>query len=229
MAPKKIIEHQFTHLTSNWPFLSTLGSLLYLISSLRSGLKMDTEKVFQADTYSTIQPQWSYCQNCRTTQKKHYVLKWILGFGLLGLLALNTYQSFKISRTSSSPSQLQQHHTTSIEVDEDCHLPAAVETSPMADDSSWNFSTFNSSRCQGVSQNFSGEGGTACRPFGQAYNSTSVFDLGNLLKICLYGEANCKSFAVNVTNPAACQSLPPVRSYVVTSKANDCKTIVGSA
>ena len=184
---------------------------------------MDTEKSIQADTSFQNQPNWATCHTCRATQKKQFILKSIFGFMLLGLLALNSYQSIHALTTKVSSLQLEQHYATSIEAQEHHNLSLMVEAPPTTDGAPWAFTVFAEKGCGGETTNNQGDGTTIqCQPFDQEYNAVSISTLDESLKLCFYPEDDCGGKPQEVTAKVDCRNLPKSKGYTVPSNISSC-------
>ena len=184
---------------------------------------MDTEKAIQADASFKVQPSWVSCVTCRATQKKQYILKCIMGFVLLGLLALNTYQSIYASPIGLSSLQLEQHYTTSIETHEHHDLSLVVEVPPTTNDAPWAFTVYTKNGCSGNATNIKGDGpSVTCQPLNQAYNSTSVPQLDHTLKICFYEKEECGGNSTEIKTKNDCQNILTSNTYRVLTNETSC-------
>lgn len=185
---------------------------------------MDTEKAFYPRPSFLTQEHLKPCNACRATHKKQYIFKSVVGFVLLGLLVLSAYYSAHTLHTGLSSLQLGQHYISSVEAHRQNTLPLVVEVLPTDDDAPWSFTVYTENGCQGNSTNVRGDGPIiSCQPLNQPYNATSVLLLDETLKICYYGEAQCKTSTTQITTRNDCQNIPPSSSYRVISNITACE------
>ena len=185
---------------------------------------MDTEKGFQPDTSFQDQPYWASCHTCRATQKKPFIIKSIFGLLLLGLLALNSYQSIHTLPTKLSSLQPKKHNAISIDVEGHHNLSLTIQALPSADDPAWAFTAFTKDGCAGKATNPTGNATlVACQPFNQPYEATSVAILDQGLKICLYPDNLCSGVASELTSTTDCQNVATSAGYRVLSSSTSCQ------
>ena len=184
---------------------------------------MDTEKGFQADTSFQNQSERASCHTCRGTQKKQFIIKSIFGLVLLGLLALNSYQSIHALPTKVSSLQLEQHNAISIEAQGHQDLSLTVEAPQTTAKAPWAFTVYSNESCGGNHTNARGDGPSIqCQPFHHAYSATSVPAINRRLKICFYPGKDCVGQSQEVTDPTDCQDIQESKAYKVLSHTSGC-------
>ena len=203
--------------------LIPLTLLLQVSYQDRTEREMDIKKASQEDNSFPIQPRWApYHDSQPSSQNKKYILKPILTIlllGLLGLLALNTFQAI---RGASSPNA-GDHSANWMQLQGNLKFYFGDMVPPVAVDESWTFNAFPKEKCVGTTAPKSGTGFQACQQINgnETYVAVSVPVLPSDLRICLFPDDSCSANATAITSITGCAPANATY-YVVKPRHEEC-------
>ena len=164
---------------------------------------MDTEKASQEDNSFPILPKWArYHGSQPSSHNIKYILKPILTILLIGLLALNTFQTF---RGASSPN-VGDHSANWMELHGNLKSYSGDTVPSVAADDKWVFNAFPNEKCTGVPAPKAGAFFQACQQINakENYTTVSVPLLPESLRLCLYPDESCSANATAITAITGC-------------------------